>query len=393
VKRGNAVLAGYGTTVFEVMSGLAREHRAINLGQGFPDDEGPADVRAAAAAAIEEHSNQYPPMMGLPELRRAVADHDNRFYDLGVDWASEVMVTSGATEALADSLLGLLDRGDEAVVFEPVYDSYVPMIRRAGATAVPVRLRPPDWTLDPAALAAAFSDRTKLVVLNSPLNPAGKVFDRGELEAIAAEVAARDCFVVCDEVYEHLVFDGREHIPLMTLPGMRERCVRIASAGKTFSLTGWKIGYITAAAELMAPIARAHQFVTFTTAPPLQRAVAHGLGKPDGYFHELAASMQARRDRLAGGLAEIGFEVARSDGTYFLNAGFRGLGFAEGDVDFCRRLITEAGVAAIPVSAFYLDGAVDDVVRLCFAKREATLDEALARLRRFVAGSDRRGGG
>jgi aspartate/methionine/tyrosine aminotransferase len=388
VRSGNPILSSYGTTIFEVMSGLAREHQAINLGQGFPDDRGPDDVRAAAAAAIEEHSNQYPPMMGLPELRQAVAEHDRRFYGIELDGRREVMVTSGATEALAASLLGLLEAGDEAVVFEPLYDSYVPIIRQAGATAVPVRLRPPSWAIDVAALEAAFSDRTKLVLINSPLNPAGKVFDRAELERIAALVVEYDCFAVCDEVYEHLVFDGRAHVPLMTLPGMRERSVKIGSAGKTFSLTGWKVGYISAAAPVLAPIANAHQYLTFTTPPNLQRAVAFGLAKSDDYFEELAASMQARRDQLAAGLTGLGFEVAECHGTYFLNAGFsRFARDGESDVEMCRRMVAEVGVAAIPISAFYLDGpeAIDEgVVRFCFCKSADTIDAALERLGRLA---------
>ena len=381
MKPGNAILSSYGTTIFEVMSLLAREHQAVNLGQGAPDDRGPDDVRAVAAAALEEHSNQYPPLMGLPELRRAVAEHDRRFYRLELDWEREVMVTSGATEALAASLLGLLEPGDEAVVFEPLYDSYAPIIRRGGATPVPVRLRPPDWAIPEAELRAAFSERTKLVVLNSPLNPAGKVFDRGELETLAALVLEHDCYVVCDEVYEHLVFDGLEHTPLMTLPGMRERCVKISSAGKTFSLTGWKVGYIVAAPAALAPIVKAHQFLNFTTPPNLQHAVAYGLGKADDYFDGLAASMQQRRDRLSAGLAALGFEVAECQGTYFLNASFsRFAREGEGDRELARRLVTEIGVATIPTSAFYLDGADAGVVRFSFCKRPETIDAALERL-------------
>lgn len=381
MKPANPILSSYGTTVFEVMSSLAREHQAINLGQGAPDDRGPDDVRAVAAAAIEEQSNQYPPMMGLPELRRAIAAHDRRFYGLDLDWEREVMVTSGATEALAASLLGLLEAGDEVVVFEPLYDSYVPIIRQAGAVPVPVRLRPPRWDIGAGELERAFSERTKLVIINTPLNPAGKVFDRDELERIAALVLANDCYAICDEVYEHLVFDGAEHIPLMTLPGMRERCVKISSAGKTFSLTGWKVGYLSAGPATLAPIAKAHQFLTFTIPPNLQHAVAYGLGKPDDFFAEVAASMQQRRDRLAAGLVELGFEVASCRGTYFLNASFaRFARDGEGDVDFCRRLIAEIGVAAIPISAFYLDGIDEGVVRFCFCKEPATIDRALERL-------------
>ncbi len=376
----NTVLSSYGTTIFEVMSRLAREHQSINLGQGFPDGNGPAELRAAAARYLEDQPNQYPPMMGVPELRQAVADHDKRFYDLDVDWATEVMVTSGATEALAASLFGLLEQGDEAVVFEPVYDSYLPIIRRAGAIARVVRLEPPSWTIPDGALEAAFNDRTKLVLLNSPMNPTGKVFERHELERIAELVDKYDAYAVCDEVYEHLVFDGREHLPLITFDGMRERCVRIGSAGKTFSITGWKVGYMTAAAATLAPIAMAHQFLTFTTPPNLQRAVADGLALDDSYFQGLAAAMQRNRDLLAGSLKEAGFEVADCHGTYFINADFGPLGFEGDDEAFCRFITTEHGVTAIPVSAFYTEGGPTSVVRFCFCKSEDTLLEAGKRL-------------
>jgi N-succinyldiaminopimelate aminotransferase len=380
MKQGNRALSSYGTTIFEAMSRLAREHDAVNLGQGFPDGNGPDDVRAAAARALEDRPNQYPPMMGVPELRAAVAAHARRFYGLEVDGEREVMVTSGATEAIAACLLGLLEPGDEAVLFEPLYDSYLPIVERAGATARLVRLEPPGWRVDPDALAAAFSPRTKLVMLNSPMNPTGKVFADDELEAIAGNVLASDAFAVCDEVYEHLVFDGRRHRPLMALDGMRERTARIGSAGKTFSLTGWKVGYVTAAPAVLAPISRAHQFLTFTTPPNLQRAVAYGLEKDESYFAGLAASLQSRRDRLAGGLARLGFEVAACDGTYFLSTGIGKLGFAGSDLEFCRAITREARVAAIPYSAFYAGTPPEGLVRFAFCKEEAALDEALVRL-------------
>ena len=309
MKPANSVLSGLGTTVFEVMSRLAIEHGSINLGQGFPDEDGPEDVRRAAAAATVDGPNQYPPMMGVPELRQAIADHSRRFYGLEVDWRTETMVTSGATEALAGCLFGLLEPGDEAVLIEPLYDSYLPIVRRAGATPRLVRLEPPDWRLDRGALAAAFSDRTKLVLLNSPMNPASKVFDEGELASIAGLVAAHDAYAVCDEVYEHLLFDGRQHLPLMTLPGMRERVLRIGSAGKIFSLTGWKVGWVVAAPETLATVAKAHQYLTFTTPPNLQRAVAQGLAKDDGYFRgprrrhaaqPRPAARRPRTDRIRG---------------------------------------------------------------------------------------------
>jgi aspartate/methionine/tyrosine aminotransferase len=385
VKQGNRGLSAYGTTIFEVMSRLAREHGAVNLGQGFPDGNGPDDVRAAAARALEDRPNQYPPMMGLPELRQAVAAHARRFYRLDVDGEREVLVTSGATEALAACLLGLLDPGDEAVLFEPLYDSYLPMVERAGAVARRVRVEPPDWRVDRAALAAAFSPRTKLVLLNTPMNPTGKVWTDDELAAVAELTAAHDAFAVCDEVYEHLVFDGRRHAPLMALPGMRERTARIGSAGKTFSLTGWKVGYVTAAPDMLAPIARAHQFLTFTTPPNLQAAVAYGLSKADDYFAGLTAGMQAGRDRLRAGLERLGFAVADCQGTYFLTVDVRSVGFSGSDLDFCTAIAREARVAAIPYSAFYAERPPEGQVRFAFCKPAAMLDEAVARLGEWLA--------
>jgi len=385
MKPANRILGEYGTTIFEVMSRLAEEHKAINLGQGFPDGNGPDDVRAAAVRALEQGPNQYPSMMGLPELRQAVAAHNRRFYGLEVDWQSEVMITSGATESLAAALLALLDAGDEVVLFEPLYDSYMPMLRRAGATPRLVRLAPPDWRLPLDRLEAAFSERTKLVLLNNPMNPTGKVFAADELAAIAELACRHDAYALCDEVYEHLYFSGADFVPLMTLPGMRERTLRIGSAGKTFSLTGWKVGYTTAAPELLAKVAKAHQFLTFTTPPNLQAAVAYGLGKEDAYFTGLAADMERKRDLLRDGLDSVGFAPAVCDGTYFLNADFRPLGFNGGDAEFCRHITVEAGVTAVPVSAFYQDGGVDGLVRFCFCKEDAVLEEAIARLRRHFA--------
>jgi aspartate/methionine/tyrosine aminotransferase len=386
MKPANTILSGYGTTVFEVMSRLAIEHDAVNLGQGFPDEDGPDDIRRVAADALMEGPNQYPPMMGIPELRQAVAAHNKRFYDLDVDWQSEVMVTSGATEALNDCFLGLIEPGDEVVLIEPLYDCYLPMVRRAGAVPRLVRIEPPDWALPRDALAAAFSERTKLILLNSPHNPAGKVYDADDLGFIAGLLEEFDAYAVCDEVYEHQVFDGRAHVPLMTFPDMRRRCVRLGSAGKTFSVTGWKVGYLTAAPEVLTPIAKAHQFVTFTTAPNLQKATAYGLGKDDAYFAGLAADQQAKRDRLERGLAAIGFQVLATEGTYFLSVDVRSIGFDGDDVAFCRHITTEAGVTAVPVSAFYQDGGPDHFARFCFAKRDAVLDQALARLERHFAG-------
>jgi N-succinyldiaminopimelate aminotransferase len=378
----NPIFGDMPTTVFEVMSRLAREHDAINLGQGFPDGTGPRDVLEAAARAVTDGWNQYPPMLGLPELRQAVAAHDRRFYGLEVDWQTETMVTSGATEALAACLLGLITPGDEVVLFQPLYDAYVPMVRRAGGVPRFVTLGPPDWRLTREALQAAVSPKTRLFLFNNPLNPAAKVFDADELALIAEAAEAADAAVICDEVYEHIVFDGRAHIPLITLPGMRNRCLKIGSAGKTFSLTGWKVGYVTAAPELLAPVSKAHQFLVFTTPPNLQTAVAYGLGKGDGYFDGLTAEMQAKRDRFATGLARIGFDVLPCGGTYFVNIDITGTGFNGDDTAFCRHITETAGVAAIPVSAFFHQDKLTTVARFCFAKADAVLDGALERLER-----------
>lgn len=381
MKQGNAILAEYGVTVFEVMSRLAIEHGSINLGQGFPDDNGPADVRAVAAAALEDQPNQYPPMMGVPDLRQAVAAHGKRFYDLEVDWQSETMVTSGATESLAACFLALIEPGDEVICFEPLYDCYLPMIRRAGGIPKLIRLSPPDWKVPLDALEAAFGPKTKFVLLNNPLNPAGKRFSEDELTALADLIVRNDCYAVCDEVYEHIVFDGKPHIPLISLPGMRDRAVKIGSAGKTFSLTGWKVGYMTADPAILQRVAKAHQFLTFTTAPNLQRAVAFGLLKDDAYFASLSSDMQAKRDRIRDGLTAAGFEPALCEATYFINADIRPLGFRGSDVDFCREITTEAGVTAVPVSAFYAsDDAPDNFVRFCFSKQDAILDAAVDKL-------------
>ncbi|HEU4733991.1 MAG TPA: aminotransferase [Kofleriaceae bacterium] len=386
MKAGNATLSGYGTTIFEAMSALARQHTAVNLGQGFPDDRGPLEVRRAAAEYVVDGHNQYPPMMGMPGLRQAVAAHDRRFYGLEVDWQTEVLVTSGATEALIDCFLGLLEVGDEVVMIEPAYDTYAPVIRRLGAVPRCVRLTPPEWSLPRDEIAAAFSPRTKMLLLNSPMNPAGKVFTRDELAFLAGLVEQHDALAVCDEVYEHLVFGATPHIPLMTLPGMRDRALRIGSAGKTFALTGWKVGYITAPAALLRPITKAHQFVTFTTPPNLQHAVALGLGFDDAYFRGLGAPLARSRDRLAAGLAALDTPVLPGEATYFLVLDVtRWLRPDEDDVAFCRRLVAEAGVVLIPMGAFYEAGAPKHLVRACFCKEDATIDAALERLHAWAA--------
>jgi aspartate/methionine/tyrosine aminotransferase len=377
----NALLSATGTTVFTVMSALAAQHGSINLGQGFPDYEGPEDVVKAAADALLDHRNQYPPLAGVPELREAVAQANRRFYGLQIDPATEVIVTSGATEALMACLMAIVNPGDEVVVLEPFYDVYLPMIRLLGAVPKLVRLTPPKWELPRDALAAAFGPRTKALLLNSPMNPASKVFTAAELAFIADLLQRHDAYAVCDEVYEHLTFDGWKHIPLMTLPGMRGRCMRVGSAGKTFSLTGWKVGYVTCDASLASNVAKAHQNLTFTTPPNLQRAVAVGLNKDDAYFESLSTELEAKRDRLAKGLEKLGFGVLPARGSYFITADFSPLGFSGDDVAFCRHITEAAKVTAIPISAFY-DGAdaPKHYARFAFCKNDAVLDEALSRL-------------
>lgn len=375
----NLIFADLPTTVFEVMSRLARETGAINLGQGFPDDPGPEDVRRKAAEAVIDGWNQYPPMMGIPELRQAVAVHYARHQGLDLDWEREVMVTSGATEALAGALMALLEPGDEVVLFQPMYDAYLPLVRRAGGVPKLVRLQPPSWRFTEEMLEEAFSDRTRVVLFNNPLNPSGSVAPAEDLALLARFCERHDAVALCDEVWEHVVFDGHAHVSMLAVPGMRERCVKIGSAGKIFSLTGWKVGFVCAAPELMRVLAKAHQFITFTTPPNLQTAVAYGLGKDDAYFAGMRADLQRSRDRFTAGLRERGFTVLPSAGTYFLTVDLAPLGETD-DVAFCERLVREHGVAAIPVSAFYAQDAIRSVVRFCFAKRDAVLDGALARL-------------
>jgi aspartate/methionine/tyrosine aminotransferase len=379
----NRLLSATGTTIFTIMSALAARHGAINLGQGFPDTEGPADIVRLAADALLDHRNQYPPLTGLPELRQAVAAANARFYGLSIDPDAGVVVTSGATEALTACLMAVLDPGDEVVLIEPLYDTYLPVVRLLGAVPRLVRLEPPHWELPRAALAAAFGPRTKALMLNSPMNPTGKVFTRDELEFIAGLLLEHDAYAICDEVYEHLVFAPARHIPLMTLPGMADRALRIGSAGKTFSLTGWKVGYVSGPASLVSVVAKAHQNLTFTTPPNLQRAVAAGLGQDDAYFTSLAATLAAKRDRLSAGLSRIGFATLPSDGSYFVTAGVSSLGFDGDDAAFCRTITEHAGVAAIPVSAFYENDPPRHFVRFAFCKQDEVLDEAVSRLARY----------
>ena len=387
MKPANTLLTGTGTTIFTVMSALAVQHGSINLGQGFPDTDGPQDVLQAAAAALMDGRNQYPPLTGVPELRQAWAAHERRFYGIEADPDREVVVTSGATEAITASLMALLDPGDEVVLLEPLYDTYLPVVRMLGAVPKLVRLSPPKWELPRAELAAAFGPRTKAILLNTPMNPASKVFTAAELAFIGDLLVRHDAYAVCDEVYEHLTFDGWRHIPLMTLPGLRERCLRIGSAGKTFSLTGWKVGYVTAPGALGPLLAKAHQLLTFTTPPNLQRAVAVGLAKDDAYFRGLSAGLQGKRDRVATALAGMGMSVLPAMGSYFITADFAPLGFAGDDVAFCRHITEHAKVTAIPVSAFYAGDAPTHYARFAFCKRDEVLDEAMERLARHFAGS------
>ncbi len=374
-------LSTFGTSVFAEMTALARQHGAVNLGQGYPDFDGPEFVKQAAIAAIQAGHNQYAPMPGLPELQQAVAQHQKHFYGIDHDPAMEITIHAGATEALCATFAGLLAPGDEAIVFEPFYDAYLPGIALAQAKARVVPLAPPDFRLDPKALEAAVGPKTRLLVLNSPGNPSGRVLAREELAAIAAVCVKRDLLVVTDEVYEHIVFDGA-HVPIATLPGMRDRTVTLSSAGKTFSVTGWKVGWSCAAPALAAAVRSAHQFVTFAVATPFQHAAVAALKAPDEYYARLRAEYLARRDRLCDGLADVGFTVRRPEGTYFALADIRPLGYDE-DETFCRTLVERVGVAAIPVSAFVAEKRVRHLVRFAFCKDDATLDEGLRRLRRL----------
>jgi N-succinyldiaminopimelate aminotransferase len=376
----NRRLAGLGTTIFAEMSELAVATGSVNLGQGFPDTDGPAEIaRAAAEAIMTGRGNQYPPGAGIPELRQAIAAHQRRFYDVAVDPDREVLVTAGATEAIAAALLALVEPGDEVIAFEPYYDSYAACIAMAGGLRVPVTLRAPDFRPDLDKLRAAVTDRTRLILLNSPHNPTGSVFTRAELTAIAELACARDLLVVSDEVYEHMVFDG-EHVHVASLPGMRERTVSISSAAKTFSFTGWKIGWVTGTPELVAAVRSVKQFLTFVSGGPFQYAIAQALALPDEYYHSIAAGLAAKRDLMCDGLAAAGFEVFRPDGTYFITTDIRPFGEVSG-LEFCRKLPYSAGVVAIPSAVFYDNADAGQFqVRFAFCKKEEVLVEALARL-------------
>jgi len=374
-------LQGFGTTIFAEMSALAVATQAINLGQGFPDTDGPDEVRQAALDAIAEgRGNQYPPGSGVPELRAAVVAHQRRWYGIDLDPDREVLVTCGATEAIAAALLALLDTGDEAIAFEPYYDSYAACISMAGAHRRPITLRPPDFALDVDALRAAVTPRTRLILLNSPHNPTGKVFDRDELTAIAEVAQEHDLLVVADEVYEHLTFDDAVHLPISTLPGMAERTVTIGSAGKSFSFTGWKVGWATGPAPLVAAVRTAKQFLTYVASGPFQYAAAVGLALPDQYFADVREDLQRKRDRLAEGLERVGLQVFRPQGTYFISVDIRSVGEEDG-MAFCRSLPERCGVVAVPNVVFYDDvDAGRPLVRFAFCKRMRVLEEAVDRL-------------
>ena len=376
----NRRLAGLGTTIFAEMSARAVATGSINLGQGFPDEDGPREIAQAAAEAIlHGRGNQYPPGPGVPELRAAISAHQKRWYGLSCDPDTEVLVTAGATEAIAAALLALVEPGDEVIAFEPYYDSYAANIAMAGGIRVPVTLRAPSFRPDLDALRAAVSQRTRLILLNTPHNPTGTVFTFDELAEVARLATRHDLLVITDEVYEHLVYDGQHH-PLVQFPGMRERTVSVSSAGKTFSFTGWKIGWVTAAPELVAAVRTAKQFLTYVSGGPFQYAIAEALALPDSYFTGLRDDLRAKRDLMADGLAELGFEVYRPDGTYFVTTDVAGLGETDG-VAFCLGLPERAGVVAIPSAVFYDDKQAGKTqVRFAFCKREEVLREALKRL-------------
>lgn len=381
----NSLLAAAGTTIFTVMSSLAAEHDAINLGQGFPDTEGPPDVIEAAVAALRDGRNQYAPRDGVPELREAVAAANRRWYGLDIAPA-DVLVTGGATEGITACLMALLDPGDECVLFEPLFDIYLPIIQLIGAVPKIVRLHPPDWRITADALAAAITPKTKALLVNSPMNPTGAVLSREELALLREACLQHDLYAICDEVYEHLTDAETPHIPLMTLPGMAERTLRVGSAGKTFSVTGWKIGYVSTTPELFRTVGKAHQNLIFSIAPNLQRAVAHGLRKDDAYFLGIRDTLAAKRQRFGAALDALGFRALPSRGSYFVVADFSALDATTDDLTMARRLTAEARVATIPCSAFYQGSDPPrTLLRFAVAKQDAVLDEAVARLSAWIA--------
>ncbi len=384
MKWATSKLAGYGTTIFAEMSALAVKTGAINLGQGFPDSDGPPEVLDAAVSAIRSGLNQYPPGLGVPELRKAIADHQKRFYGLQIDPEREVLVTAGATEAIASVLLGMLEVGDEVVVFDPMYDSYQACISLAGARAVPVLLTPGEdgrYHFDAAVLRAAISARTKLILLNTPHNPTGKVFTRVEMELIASLAKQHNLVVITDEVYEHLCFDGNTHIAMATLPGMRERTLTISSGGKTFQTTGWKIGWMSGPHSLVTAAKTAKQFLTYVNGAPFQPAMAVGLALPDSYYQSLAATLQIARDHLAKGLVAAGFTTYLPEATYFVTVDIRSVDSRGDGMAFCRSLPERCGVVAVPSEVFYAEPeSGKHLVRFACCKQLAIIDEAVKRL-------------
>jgi len=369
----NSVYASLGTTVFETMSRLAAERGAVNLGQGFPEDDGPRDILEAAARATLDGPNQYPPMRGLPELRQAVAAHYRAHQQIDLDWQREVTITSGATEAIAAALLAFVEPGDEVILFEPMYDAYLPMVRRAGGVPRVVRLHPPRWRVEREVLEAAFTDLTRVVVINTPHNPCASVMSADELAMLAELCREHGAIVISDEVWEHVTFDGVRHVSM--LEHLRERTLKIGSAGKMFSLTGWKVGFACGAPALMDQFAKAHQFLTFTTPPNLQRAVTYALGKDASYFDEMRAAFQRSRDRLVAALEGEGYVLLPAKGAYFVSIDLAASGIGMSDIAFAQHAI-EHGVATIPLSGFYAAPEPPHLLRLCFAKRDDTLDRA-----------------
>ena len=386
-------LRGFGTTIFAEMTALAAETGAINLGQGFPDSDGAPEIAEAAVAAIRAGHNQYPPGAGIPELRRAIAEHQRRYYGLEVDPDSQVLVTTGATEAIAATILALCDPGDEVIAFEPFYDSYAACIAMTGAVRRVVTLRPPEYSFDIDTVRSLVNPHTKVLLLNTPHNPTGKVFSRSEIGLLAGLCRDHDLIMVTDEVYEHLVFDGLEHVPAATLPDMFDRTVTISSAGKTFSYTGWKIGWVTGPEVLVNAVRTAKQFLTYVSGAPLQHGIAHALGMPDSVITDLRDSLQSKRDRIVAGLRAAGFGVFPPAGTYFVTADIRPLGAADG-YQFCRELPGRCGVVAVPTQVFYDDvEAGRPLIRFAFCKRDDVIDEAVRRLARWGAGAVEHGAG
>ncbi len=381
----NPVFADRPVSIFPTMTALARQHDAINLGQGFPDEDGPPDMLRAAAEAIVAGPNQYAPIEGLPELRQAIAATHKRFYGLDLDWRHETLVLAGATEGLAAAFLAYCQPWDEVIVFAPFYESYAPQIEAAGARPVYVELKPPHWRIDRNALTKAITPHTRAIVINTPHNPSGRVLTNEELGIIASLARAHDLIVISDEVYEHIVFDGRRHQPLMRLPGMRERTIRLGSFGKTFSVTGWRLGYAAGDARLIEALKKAHQFIAYTCPSHLQAAVAGALGFGDDYYEQFAGALQKKRDLLSSSLARAGFDVLPVEGAYFVSVDVRAVG-REDDMEFCREITERAKVAAVPMSAFYhpsIASAPRHYARFCFAKKREVLEEAAARLQRY----------